>query len=236
LVAFLFWHDCWERDSTQGIQSSLWTNSHFLSIGLVVFFIYASSHTTSQLIVLVFQRAQGLSVLQSSWRLLPIPIIGALSTHFVELLLPRVRANEVLTFAIVASSFAPLIMAVLNPNWPYWECAVFAVSLNSVASSSIIPIAAILIFESFSLETQRLAMGVICTIAMVGASVGMALAALISNDVTASENASLLETSDTWMSGYRVTFYFLLALNLVGLAITLGFLQKIGYLGRSLNT
>lgn len=78
-------------------------------------------------------------------------------------------------------------------------------------------------------------MGVICTIAMIGASVGMALAALISNDVTASEKASLLETSGTWMSGYRVAFCFLLALNLVGLVITLGCLQQIGYLVRSSN-
>jgi hypothetical protein len=235
LVAFLFWQDCWERDNLLGVQNSLWTNSHFLAIGLVVFFVYASSHSTTQLSVLVFQRAQGLSVFESSWRLLPIPLIGALSTTFVERLLCRLQANKILIVTIMISSLAPLLMAILDPDWPYWECAIFAVSFNSVASSSVIPIASVIISESFSFETQRLAVGVLCTVAMFGASVGMALAALISNDVMVSKSTSLLESSGIWMSGYRAAFCFLLALNLVGLVITLGFLRQIGYLRRALN-
>jgi hypothetical protein len=78
-----------------------------------------------------------------------------------------------------------------------------------------------------------------CTIAMIGTSVGMALAALISNDVTASELQSLngrtSPGSDAWMSGYRAAFSFFLLLNLVGLFITVICLRKIGYLGRLSN-
>ena len=184
LVAFLFWHDCWERDSTQRIQNSLWTNFHFLSMCLVVFFVYTSSHSTSQLMIFVFQRAQGLSVLQSSWRYLTVPIAGALSTLLTGHFLSRVEVNNILIVAIVLSSLSPLLMATLNLAWPYWKCAMPAVSLNSVASNSVIPIATMMVAGSFPLETQGLAMGVLCTVAMVGASVGMALTALISNDVS----------------------------------------------------
>lgn len=241
LVAFLFWHDCWERDTTQRIQDSLWTNGHFLSIGLVVFFIYASSHSTSQLMIFVFQRAQGLSVLQSSWQYLAIPITGALSSLFTGHFLSRVEANRILVIAIVLSSLSPLLMAVLSPAWPYWKCAMPAISLSSVASNSVIPIATMMVAGSLPSETQGLAMGVLCTVAMIGASVGMALSALISNDVstqllqTPDQTTSLLQSPDTWMRGYQAAFWFLLSLNLVGLAVTLGCLRKLGNLGRKLD-
>ncbi|KAJ5520441.1 hypothetical protein N7463_000894 [Penicillium fimorum] len=240
LLAFLFWQDCWERDSMQRIQNSLWTNGHFLSISLVIFFVYASSHSTSQLMIFVFQRAQGLSVLQSSWQYLAIPIAGALSSLLAGRFLSRVEATRILVGAIVLSSLSPLLMATLSPAWPYWKCAMPAVFLNSVASNSVIPIATMMVAAYFPSETQGFAMGVICTVAMIGASVGMTLTTLISNDVntqlqTPDQSTSLLESPETWMGGYRAAFWFLFSLNLVGLAVTFGCLRKLGYLGRKLD-
>ncbi|OQE09581.1 hypothetical protein PENVUL_c006G02682 [Penicillium vulpinum] len=238
LVAFLFWHDCWERDNTQNIQNSLWTNRHFLSIGLVIFFVYACSHSTSQLIIFVFQRAQGLSILQSSWQYLAIPIAGSLSSLLTGLYLSRVRVNKILIIAIVLSSFSPFLMATLSPVWSRWKCAMPVVLLNSVGSNSVIPIAAMMVAGSFPSETQGLAMGVLCTVAMIGASLGMTLTALISNDVSTQllhppdQSTSLLKSPEVWMSGYRTAFWFLLSLNLVGLAVTVGCLRNLGYLGR----
>ncbi|CAG7951074.1 unnamed protein product [Penicillium nalgiovense] len=242
LVAFLFWQDCCERDTTQRIQNSLWTNRHFLSIGLVIFFVYASSHSTSQLMIFVFQRAQALSVLQSSWQYLAIPIAGVLSSKLTGHFLSRVEANQILVIAIVLSSLSPLLMATLSPAWPYWKCAMPAVVLNSVASNSVIPIATMMIVaESFPSDTQGLAMGVLCTVALIGASVGMALTALISNDVstqllqTPEQRSSLLESPEIWMIGYQTAFWFLFLLSLVSLAVALGCLRKLGYLGRKLD-
>ncbi|KAJ5472626.1 hypothetical protein N7530_006627 [Penicillium desertorum] len=241
LVAFLFWQDCCERDTTQRIQNSLWTNRHFLSIGLVIFFVYASSHSTSQLMIFVFQRAQTLSVIQSSWHYLAIPIAGAISSRLTGHLLSRVEGNQILVTAIALSSLSPLLMAILNPVWPYWKCAMPAVLLNSVASNSVIPIAAMIVAGSFLSETQGLAMGVLCTVALIGASVGMALTALISNDVstqllqTPDQRTPLLESPELWMIGYRSAFWFLFLLSLVGLGVALGCLRKLGYLGRKLN-
>lgn len=208
---------------------------------LVVFFVYTSSHSTSQLMIFVFQRAQGLSVLQSSWRYLAIPIAGALSSLLTGHFLSRVEANNILIIAIVLSSLSPLLMATLSLASPYWEYALPAVSLNPVASNSVIPIATMMVAGFFPPETQGLAMGVLCTVAMVGASVGMALTALISSDAstqllqTPDRSTSLHESPETWMGGYRAAFLFLFSLNLVGLAITLGCLRKLGYLGRKLD-
>lgn len=116
-----------------------------------------------------------------------------------------------------------------------------AVSLNSVASNSVIPIVTMMVAGSLPSEIQGLAMGVLCTVAMVGASVGMALTTLISNDVstqllqTPNHRSSLHDSPEIWMSGYRTAFLFLFSLNLVGLAVTLGCLRKLGYLGRKLD-
>jgi hypothetical protein len=90
-------------------------------------------------------------------------------------------------------------------------------------------------------ETRGLAMGVLCTVAMVGASVGMALTALVSNDAstqllhTPNQSTSLHDSPEIWMTGYRTAFFFLFSLNLVGLAVTLGCLRKLGYLGQKLD-
>ncbi|KAJ5124392.1 uncharacterized protein N7515_008217 [Penicillium bovifimosum] len=237
LVAFLFWQDCWERDSTQGIQNSLWTNNHFISICLVIFFIYASSHSTSQLTVLVFQRAQSLSVLQSSWRYLPIPIIGALSSFLTPRLLYRVPANDILATAVLLSALSPFLMAIIDANSPYLKSAVFAVSLNPIASNAIIPLASMMVANTFPLETQGLAMGVLCTVAMIGASVGLALTALVSNDMATHLQHSPAGHSapEIWISGYRSAFWFLFSLSLVALLVTLSCLRKLGYLGRGLE-
>lgn len=191
--------------------------------------------------IFVFQRAQGLSVLQSSWRYVTIPIVGALSTLLTGYCSSRIEANKILVIAIVLSSLSPLLMVTLNLAWPYWKCAMLAVSLNSVASNSVIPIATMIVAGSIPSETRGLAMGVLCTVAMVGASVGMALTALISNDVstqllhTPSQSTYLHDSPEIWMSGYRTAFLFLFSLNLVGLAVTLGCFRKLGYLGRKLD-
>ncbi|KAJ5780652.1 hypothetical protein N7457_005812 [Penicillium paradoxum] len=239
LVAFLFWQDCWERDHTLRIQNSLWTNNHFISICVAVFFVYASSHSTSQLMIFVFQRAQALSILQSSWRYLPIPIIGALSSILTGRFLSRVEASKILIITIALSALAPFLMAISNPDWPYWKCAITAVSLNSIASNAVIPIAGLMVSGTFSADVQALAMGVLCTVAMIGASVGMALTALISNDfmadllLTPDRTTSLHESPEIWMTGYRSAFWFLFLMSLTGLAVTLSCLRNIGYLGRT---
>ena len=240
-MAFLFWHDCWERDSTQGVQDSLWTNGHFICISLVVFFVYFSFHSSSQLVVLVFERVQGLSVLQSSGRFLPIPVAGALGSLITGKFLPHLRGNKILEIAIIMSSLSPFIMAIFNPTSSYWGYEFFAVSLGSIAPGAIILISSRIIAEGLPFETQGLATGVICTVAMVGSSIGMSLAGFISYDVTTSqsllpgESASFIEPPEGIMSGYRTAFWFLFVMNLVGLGITLCCLRKIGYLGRALN-
>ncbi|KAJ6026928.1 hypothetical protein N7499_005032 [Penicillium canescens] len=241
LVAFLFWQDCWDRDSTQGVQDSLWTKGHFICISLVVFFVYFSFHSSSQLVVLVFERVQGLSVLQSSWRFLPVPVAGALGGLITGKFLPRLRANKILEIAIIISSLPPFIMAIFKPTSSYWGYEFFAVSLGSIAPSATILISSMIIAESLPFETQGLATGVICTVAMVGSSIGMSLAGFISYDVTTSqsrvpgESASFMESPEAIMGGYRAAFWFLFVMNIVGLGITLCCLRKIGYLGRTLN-
>ncbi|OQD80910.1 hypothetical protein PENANT_c031G05634 [Penicillium antarcticum] len=140
------------------------------------------------------------------------------------------------------SSIAPFIMAIFNPESSYWQYECFAVSLGSIAPSVIILITTMFIVEELPNETQGLAAGVICTVAMVGSSIGMSLAGFISHDVTTSqspparESAPFMASPRAIMSGYRTTFWFLFAMNLVGLGITSCCLRKIGYLRRTVST
>jgi MFS family permease len=164
-----------------------------------------------------------------------------LSSLLTGRLLYRAQANDILAIAVLFSTLSPLLMAIMNATSPYWTSAVFAISLTPIASNAVIPIASMMVANTFPLETQGLAMGVLCTVAMIGASVGLALTALVSNDVAThlqqipARNGAF-EFPEIWMSGCRSAFWFLFSLSLVALLVTLGCLRKLGYLGRMLDS
>ncbi|KAE8332744.1 hypothetical protein BDV39DRAFT_199740 [Aspergillus sergii] len=124
-------------------------------------------------------------------------------------------------------------MALVIPAWIYWRCASVAVCLNSIAANSLFTVSNILIAGVFPAETQGLAAGVFNTVSQIGKRFGLAIVALISNQVTDQESQFEDKGSpEALMVGYRAAFWTLFGMNVASLVVSLFGLRKVGNIGK----
>ncbi|PLB54884.1 MFS general substrate transporter [Aspergillus steynii IBT 23096] len=234
LICFVLWQEFQERRRKPTlIRNSLWKNAAFTSICINVFIIWGAFNGFEQIINFFFQNVQELSVIQTAIRFIPTPVTGLLSALVTGMVLHRVRADAIMNITTVISAISPLIMALVNPSWTYWRCAFVAICLNSIAADSLFTVSNILIADLFPPETQGLAGGVFNTISQVGKSFGLTFVELIANVV--SDNKAAAEERyepNGLMVGYRVSFWFLFAANIVSLGVGAVGLRKVGNIGK----
>ncbi len=184
--AFIFWVGRQERLKHPAlIPHALWRNKVFTSICINVFLTWGAFNAFEQILSFFFQDVQRLSALQAALRFLPAPISGVLINLIMGLIIHRVRADWIVITAPIISCIAPLLMAIVNPQWLYWACAFPAIFLNPMAEGALFTTSNLLITSVFPEKTQALAGGVFNTISQIGKSVSLALASLIANNVTA---------------------------------------------------
>ncbi|KAE8146900.1 major facilitator superfamily domain-containing protein [Aspergillus avenaceus] len=234
LIFFVIWQGWQERRSKPTlIRNSLWKNTAFSCICVNVFMIWGAFNAFEQVINFFFQNVQHLTGLDTALRFIPTPITGLLSSLVTGLVLHRCRADAIINITTVISAVSPLIMALVNPDWPYWRCAFVAICLNSIAADSLFTVSNILIAGVFPADTQGLAAGVFNTVSQIGKSVGLALVALISNQVTHQQSSAEDRSSpEALMKGYRAAFWTLFGMNVASLAVSTIGLRKVGNIGR----
>ncbi|KAJ5941505.1 hypothetical protein N7516_001673 [Penicillium verrucosum] len=234
LVCFVIWQEYQERRGKPTlIRNSLWRNKSFTSICINVFIIWGAFNGFEQIINFFFQNVQQLSVLDAALRFIPTPITGLLSALVTGLVLHRIRADAIINITILISSISPIMMALVNPSWVYWRCAFIAICLNSIAADSLFTVSNILIADMFPPETQGLAGGVFNTFSQIGKSFGLTFVELIANVVSDNKAApGERYEPDGFMVGYRVSFWFLFAANIICLVIGAIGLRKVGNIGK----
>ncbi|GMG10676.1 unnamed protein product [Aspergillus oryzae] len=133
----------------------------------------------------------------------------------------------------IISCVSPLIMALVNPTWVYWRCAFVAICLNTIAADSLFTVSIILIAGVFPAETQGLAAGVFNTVSQIGTSFGLAIVALISNQVTDQESQIEDKGSpEALIVGYRAAFWTLFGMNVASLVVICLSYERWAILGR----
>lgn len=78
-----------------------------------------------------FQQVQGLSAIQTSLRFLPN--VGIILNVTTGLLVHKIRADHLVLITSLISAGSPLLMALLNPHWPYWYAVFWAVLLGPLS-------------------------------------------------------------------------------------------------------
>jgi hypothetical protein len=73
-----------------------------------------------------FQQVQGLSALGASIRILPSLITAVLTNVSTGYFVNRMPVMWMVLIACGLSALSPVLMAVINPHWPYWYMAFFA--------------------------------------------------------------------------------------------------------------
>ena len=229
---FILWIDRQERLNRPAIiPKSLWRNKVFTSICISVFLTWGAFNAVESILTLYFQYVQEISAIQTSIRFLPAPISGTLANVVMGLIAHRVRADSAVIVGTIITCIAPLLMAIVHPDWSYWSCEFLAVLFNPVGADTFFTISNLLITSVFPTKTQALAGGVFNTIAQVGKSIGLATSAVIADRVTARSSSEDKQSPEALLEGYRATFWYCFALSLATLVICLLGLRNIGRVG-----
>lgn len=146
ITAFAFWMQRRERHGKPAlIPNSMWKKRTFTSICLMLLLSYAlvvgmelfssllygslsirPRHESNKANSRSFQEVQGLSGLQTSIRFLPGVAVGVATRFIVGACINKVPAVYVVLLSAALCSVAPLLMALINPLWPFWYDAFFA--------------------------------------------------------------------------------------------------------------
>jgi nitrate/nitrite transporter NarK len=233
LVAFVLWVGRQERLNRPAlIPNSLWRHKVFSCICFNVFCIWAAFNAFEQYLNFFFQDVQHISPLGASLRFLPGVLSGAVADIIIGLIVHSIRGDWIVIMTTVPTVIASLLMIVVNPAWSYWACIFIADFLNPIGADGIFTVSNLLITSMFPPKTQGIAGGVFNTVSQTGKSVGLALTALIANEVTAHSRHVDKQSPDALLEGYRAAFGFCLALAVCSLGISVWGLGKIGKVGR----
>ncbi|KAI9740909.1 MAG: hypothetical protein M1818_004515 [Claussenomyces sp. TS43310] len=228
---FVYWM---HRQEKQGrpvlIPNSIWRNVAFATMCIMVLLSWAVMNSMELFLSLFFQQVQELSAIETSMRFLPNVLVAIFLNLSTGLLVHRFRADYMVLFTTITCTVAPLLMAVINPQWPFWECAIFVVILHPLSADVIFTIANLIITDVFPANMQALAGAVFNTVAQAGTSIGIGVTAMISAGVIKSPSSSLKNAPEALMAGYRAVFWTCFATLFLSCFCTMG-LRGVGRVG-----
>lgn len=178
-----------------------------------------------------FQKVQDLSALQASIRILPSLAVGTLVQLTTGLLIHRTPAFYLVLSSLILSAGAPLLMAVIDTKWPYWQDAFFAQLLSPLSADILFTVGLLVVSDVFPTRTQALAGAVFNTVAQFGTSLGLTLMAVISSSTTKNSDVRDKSSPDALMIGYRASFWAAFAWMAFACLIGAFGLRKIGKVG-----
>lgn len=233
-LAFVVWVGRQERLGRPAlIPNSLWHHKVFSCTCICVFCVWASFNIFEQYLNFFFQEVQKISPLGAAIRFIPAPISGALTNIVVGFIVHRVRGDWIVISTSVRTVVASVLMAIANPKWSYWACAFVANFFNPIGADGIFTVSNLLITSMFPPKTQGVAGGVFNTVSQTGKNVGLALSALIANQVTA-QYPPVVDKHDpeALLAGYRAAFWFCAGLTGASLGLSVWGLRNIGKVGQ----
>ena len=232
LPTFALWVHLQEKNSRPAlIPNSLWRNSVFLSICILVFLAWGTVTANQYFLALFFEKVQHLSALSTSIRFLPLVASGVLANVATGVLVRHVHAGYLISVAIVLSAITPLITALADPAWPYWYAAFPATILSPIAADVVLTVANLSITAIFPSKTHGLAGGVSNTLAQIGTSLGLNLTSILATSVSVGSRYSDKTSADALELGYRASFWASFGATVCMLAVVVLGLRKIGKVG-----
>ncbi|KAK2134217.1 major facilitator superfamily domain-containing protein [Fusarium oxysporum II5] len=229
-VLFVFWmHFRVKNGQVALIPNELWKNASFTSICITVALSFAVLNSLDLVTSLYFQDIEHLSALEAAIRMLPSTVVGLALNITTGLVVHKIRANWLVALASLLSAGSPLLMAFIQPDWPYWQCAFPAQILMPFSVDVLFTVGLIVITEGFPDEKQAVAGAVFNTAGQLGNTMGLATMQVISTWVTKHERAK--SAAQALMEGYRATFWTMLALLLICTIVGATGLRQAGRIG-----
>ncbi|RBA12918.1 hypothetical protein FPRO05_13972 [Fusarium proliferatum] len=202
-VLFVFWmHFRAKNDQVALIPNEVWKNASFTSICVTVALSFAVLNSLDLMTSLYFQNIKHLSALEAAIRMVPSTLVGLALNILTGLVVNKIRANWLVALASLLSAGSPLLMALIQPEWPYWKCAFPAQILMPFSVDVLFTISLIVITDVFPNEKQAVAGAVFNTAGQLGNTMGLAAMQVISTRVTRQPpqppyNLQLLDWNDS---------------------------------------
>ncbi|QIW94965.1 hypothetical protein AMS68_000483 [Peltaster fructicola] len=232
IPVFIWWMDYQVKHNRPAVMpNSLWHNSSFTSICIMVLLSNSVSNNMELFCSLFFQQVQGYSALEASIRILPALVTAVLINISIGYFVNRLPVMLVVSTAAAVTALSPLLMAVIRPQWPYWYMAFPAQGFLQVCTNTLFTVGLLIISAVFPSRTQALGGAVFNTCAQLGTSIGLTITQVITELVTANSQEVDKSSPSALMDGYRAVFWTLFAMMvLVGLTGALG-LRRVGKIG-----
>ncbi|KAK5655068.1 hypothetical protein OQA88_5967 [Cercophora sp. LCS_1] len=229
MPGFVWWMHYAEKHRYPVLMpSGLWKRMAFSSICLMVMLSYAVMQVLELYATLFFQKVQGLDALQSSVKLLPSMIVGAVLNLTVGLFVHRVSAKWLVFGTSLACAGAPLLMTLIKPEWPCWFSAFPAQILHPLSADVLFCVGLIIISQEFPDEMKSLTGAVFNTGGQFGTSIGLAVIGVIADSATQASREDDKESPEVPMPGDRAAFWAALGFTLAIPVISLVGLRKVG--------
>ena len=174
---------------------------------------------------------QHTSALGASLRLLPNLLMGTLANLITGIVVDKVPVRLAVLVSFVLCAGGPLLMAILNPHWPYWYDAFFAQLLAPLSGDVIFTVGLLVVSASFPDKTQALAGAVFNTAAQIGSSIGLTTLSVISATVTKDAEHTNKTDAHPLLDGYRASFWTLFAMMVTACIVGGIGLRKLGRVG-----
>ena len=219
-----------KQDKHALIPNSIWRSRSFTAICIMVLSAFGIEGANELLSSLYFQNVQITGPVQSSLRMLPMFVVGAILIT-TGLLVNSVSANRLVVLVSLVSAISPLLMALTNPKWPYWYSKFPSQLLMPLSIDMIITIGIILASEVLAEDRQGLAAGVFNTAGQLGISIGLAVIGTVSRATTLKSDIADKTSSAALLVGYKAGFWTAFAWTLASCAIGAFGLTKLGRVG-----
>jgi MFS family permease len=161
-----------------------------------------------------FQEIQDSGTLATSLQLLPNVVSGVLLGISCGCLVDKVAAGWLVSTTSIVCAIAPLLMAVMRPDWNYWYMEFWAQALSPFNINVMVTVGMLIISDVFPDKSQALAGAVFNTVGQFGLSFGVGACQLIALGVTGSEGQAKhgsatdeLREGDSLLRGYRAAFW-----------------------------
>lgn len=116
------------------------------------------------------------------------------------------RADWIVIATIIPYLLASVLVAIAQPSWAYWAVAFSANLLNHIDADSIFTVSNLLITSMFPSKTQGMAGGISNTVSQTGKIVGLAVTALVANQVTNNSGYRIYDHRLGLLEGYHAVF------------------------------
>lgn len=143
----------------------------------------------------------------------------------------RVPAIYAVLISCGLTAGAQLLMALINPQWPYWYDAFFSQLLAPISFDVLATVGLLVVSDVFPARTQALAGAVFNTLGQLGISIGLTTMSLISTTVTRDSRLVDKESPQALMEGYRASFWTSLAWMITACVIGGAGLRRVGKVG-----